>query len=179
LKNIAEQNASAVALTTMEKKGYVKHPPNIYSTLSNNGNTKKKSTDKNDVLNIIKSPENINQQFSTKGKKQQHKYTSTVLAYYCKKRDLNGIKLCMEMKANVNELDSTGLTCTDILFLGKKDPKIIKKCLDIMRTYSDKNYRFYMSKNIYDKYKPIYEKYKFVGNENFFNNFFNSVNPLL
>jgi dsRNA-specific ribonuclease len=152
LKSDAQQLAANCALKTLEKEGYVKKPPHIYAKFS--GKYVQKPTEEKDVLRMCESKEKINDQFFTRGKsKYQNKYTSTALAMYCRKRDYNGIKACLKLGAKPNELDSEGLTCFDLLLIGVKKEKLIKK---IFAKFS-KNNNIIVHKSVYDVYGRLYD----------------------
>lgn len=51
------------------------------------------------------------------------KHHSTILTMCCRKRDLQGVKICLRMGANVTLLDSDGMSCIDLLLsCGKTFP---------------------------------------------------------
>lgn len=129
LKANAQQNAASEALKNLAKEGFVKYPPRIYARMSK-ANYEEKETTKQDVLKICETEGKINEQFFTKGKsKYQPKYTSTALIFYCRQRDLKGIKECVAMGANPNVKDSEGLSALDILLIGRTDKDLVNQVL--------------------------------------------------
>lgn len=152
LKADSEQIAATEALKTLASQGYVKFTPSIYSRFS--GTLSKKTTGKEDVLRIIGSEEKINDQFFTKGKsKYQNKYTSTALIFYCRKRDLEGVELCLEMKASPNLKDSEEMTALDMLFIGsfERDKVFVIFQKLLLNGETD------IHKNIFDVYAKRYK----------------------
>lgn len=129
LKADAEQVASSMALQTLSSQGYIKYAPSIYAKFSG----EKEKDKKTDILKIIESPSKINEQFFTRGKnKYQSKYTSTALIHYCRKRELEGVKKCIEMGADPNILDSEGMSALDILLIGQVRNKIVSACMQYL-----------------------------------------------
>ena len=150
LKCDAQQLASEDALNRLEAQGFVKHAPSIYAKFASS--EEKKLTTKEDVLRICKTPENIDNLFLTRGKnKYQNKYMSTALVKYCRQRDYEGIKLCLEMGANPNVLDSDGMSPTDILFIGPIRPKLVSKVLNKFLKTEDTLTIHEVIKNVYFK----------------------------
>lgn len=126
LKADAQQIAASEAIKNLANQGFIKYTPRVYAKFS--GDYQENETTQKDVLKIIESVQNINEQFPTKGKsKYQSKYTSTALGHYCRERDYDGIKICLDMGANPNTVDSEDLSCTDLLFIGPVDEKFVKK----------------------------------------------------
>ncbi len=70
------------------------------------------------------SPPLIDIQIPTREKpKIFKKHHSTILTMCCRKRDLQGVKICLRMGANVTLLDSDGMSCIDLLLsCGKTFP---------------------------------------------------------
>lgn len=158
LKIDAQQVAAKNALSYLSKKGITKKVPEIYERFNKEPSTEediKSPSIEDGVENILKichSAENINNQFLTRGKtKSVNKYTSTILADYCRKRDLSGIKICLIMGADPNILDSNGLTALDLLVIGKKDKIVLK----IIKFLIAKFGVVKMNKNVYDYYPYI------------------------
>ena len=136
LKADAEQVAAADALKNLASKGFVKYAPSIYARFA--VQKEKYKTTEADVLKIISSPQDINKQFFTRGKsKYQSKYTSTALIHYCRKRDLSGIRYCLEMKADPNIKDIEGMSAVDALLIGAINETVVFKVLKAMRAVVD------------------------------------------
>jgi dsRNA-specific ribonuclease len=155
LKADAEQVAAADALKNLASQGYVKHAPSIYARFAGTRKEEKRKTDKQDVLKIIESPEKINEQFFTRGKsKYQSKYTSTALTHFCRKRDLSGIKRCLEMGADPNVADSEGMTAFDALLIGVVREKFIFRAMSAMLNSCSS---LDLHKNVFQVYYSQYE----------------------
>ena len=155
LKADAEQVAAADALKNLAAQGYIKHAPSIYARFAGTRKEEKRKTDKTDILKIIESPAKINEQFFTRGKsKYQSKYTSTALTHFCRKRDLVGIKVCLEMKADPNIPDSEGMTATDTLFIGVVREKVVYRAISAML---DVHNLLDVHKNVFKVYYSQYE----------------------
>lgn len=152
IKAEAEQLASAEAIKVLEKQGYIKYPPKIYAKLTD-PNWKDKPTQLQDVLKICEKHENINEQFFTKGKsKHQPKYTSTVLGLYCRKRDYEGIKIVLQMGADINVPDIEGVSPADLLLIGRYDKTFVEKIFRVFYQIGMIN----INKNVYDIYGKKY-----------------------
>ena len=106
----AEQKASETAIETLKKEGLIKHPPYIYSTL-----TEEKPTTERDILRICHSLDKVNDVFQTKGKKD--KYTCSSIFHFLQHEDMTGVQLCLKNGANPNIQDAFGLTCLDVIML--------------------------------------------------------------
>lgn len=156
LKDEAEQVAAGDALSNLASQGYIKHAPAIYARFSGKTKAIPRETNRNDVLRICERPEAINDQFPTRGKsKYQSKYTSPPITHFCRKRDLKGIELCLEMGANPNKVDFIGMTAVDALFIGDVDEIVVKKILKALLTvYSS----LCMHKNVFDTYYVKYQR---------------------
>lgn len=134
LKADAEQVAASDALKTLAAQGYVKYAPAVYTRLAEKHVEPRTTTTHQDVLKIIETPDKINEQFFTRGKsKYQNKYTSTALFHYCRKRDIAGVKECLDMGADPNVPDSEGLTSLDAILVGSVDLSTVSKLLDSLR----------------------------------------------
>lgn len=172
LKADAEQIASDDALKNLAKQGYIKYAPAIYSKFAGTRKEEKSKTTEQDILRIIESPEKINEQFFTKGKsKYQCKYTSTALIHYCRKRDIHGIKKCLEMKADPNIQDSEEMFPLDVLLIGQKKEKLIYKAIKGMLM---KGCKLNIHRNVFENYYKLYEGVQLDDI-----NFFRSVEKLL
>lgn len=154
LKADSEQVASANALKTLSEQGYIKYAPSIYAKFSGEKINKDRKTSEQDILKIIQDYSNINQQFYTRGKnKYQSKYTSTALTHYCRKKDVNGIKKCIEFGADPNILDSEGMSSLDILILSSEDQNYpVNEMIDYLHKNTEK---LIIHKNIYNNYSNI------------------------
>jgi dsRNA-specific ribonuclease len=152
LKADAQQYAATEALKVLSSQGFVKHPPSIYAKFSSC--EEKKETSKFDILKICKSSKNINDLFQTKGKsKYQTKYMSTILLKYCRQRDYDAIKICLEMGADPNIPDTDLITSTDVLFIGPVNVTLVRNILTLfLKTYKTLN----MYKMIKDTYLELY-----------------------
>jgi dsRNA-specific ribonuclease len=128
LKSDAQQRAAAEALKTLATQGWKKPPPAIYQRFASGEEKKEEVVTTATISEYCNN--DIDAQLSTKPKsKYQSKYTSTVLGMYCRKRNYVGIKACLELKANPNELDSEGLSALDLLLIGPVDEKLVKKVM--------------------------------------------------
>lgn len=155
LKADAEQVAAAVALKNLAEQGYIKHAPAIYARFAGTRKDEKRATTEQDVLRMIGSVGQINDQFFTRGKsKYQSKYTSTALIHYCRKRDLPGIRICLEMKADPNIRDSEGMTALDILLIGAVREKTLYRA---MKAMIEKMGTLQVHKNVMQVYYSQYE----------------------
>lgn len=164
LKADAEQNAASVALKTLECQGFIKYAPSIYAKFADNRRDEKQ-TEINDILQIIGDKEKINDSFFTKGKsKYQSKYTSPVLINYCRKKDYQGIKLCMGLGADPNKTDSDGMTPLDILLLNNSNYHELDILIQLLST-----------KNILDIHKNVSEFYNDILNKNKYKNKLNII----
>jgi len=153
LKPDSQQIASANALETLAKQGFIKHDPSIYAKFEKN--LPPTETTEADVLRIISSKSNIHDVFDTRGKsKHQYKYQSTALAMYSRKRDLKGIEICLAWKGNPNQLDSEGLSCLDLALIGVYKPKLVYKI--VSRFFKAKE-NLILHQNIFKIYYSKYE----------------------
>lgn len=158
LKDEAEQLTANNALETLANQGYVKHAPTVYAKFSGKYIPQPHTTNEKDVLRICETKENINNQFPTRGKsKYQNKYVSTPLIHFCRERDIDGVSICLEMGADTNIYDYIGMTALDVLFIGPKDEKTVKK---VMKKLLVKN-PLVMNQNVYDSYYKQYEGEEF------------------
>lgn len=133
----SQQSAASDALKRLSLQGFIKYAPAVYTRFAS-GNEKKDTTEA-DVLKICGNPANIDNLLPTRGKtKYQNKYLSTVLIKYCRQRDYDGIKICLNMGANPNIVDSDGMSSTDVLLIGPKRPKLVQKVLKKFLKTDDK-----------------------------------------
>lgn len=165
LKADAEQIASEDALKNLATQGYIKYAPSIYSKFAGTRKEEKRETTEQDILRMIENKLNINEQFFTRGKSRyQCKYTSTTLIHYCRKRDIDAIKLCLKMNADPNVQDSEGMTAMDVLLIGKVREKRIYKIIKMF--LSSKN-NLDIHKNVFENYYTLYEGVE-LDDPNFF-----------
>lgn len=168
LKSDAQQMAATDAIENLRQQGFVKYAPRIYAKFSGDYKDDGETTAE-DIIRIVGSPVNINEQFPTRGKsKHQSKYTSTVLGKYARERDYEGIKLALKMGADPNVPDSEGLSALDLLLIGPVDVKLVKK---VMKKFLKSNPNLTIFTNIYDVY---YSKYLTADPE-----FFSTINMVV
>jgi len=155
LKADAEQAAASDALKNLAMQGYIKHAPSIYSRFETTNKDERKKTSEQDVIRMIGSPSQINDQFFTRGKsKYQNKYTSTALIHYCRKRDISGIRICIDMKADPNIRDSEGMTALDTLLIGVVREKTITRAIKAMLSIAN---TLEVHKNVLNIYYSQYQ----------------------
>lgn len=155
LKADAEQVAAADALKNLALQGFIKHAPSIYARFAGTRKEEKRKTNEQDILKMIGSVDQINDQFFTRGKsKYQSKYTSTALIHYCRKRDLVGIRICMEMKADPNIRDSEGMTAMDTLLIGPMKEKLVSHCIKSLLENCES---LEIHRNVFEIYYSQYE----------------------
>lgn len=153
LKADAQQEAAKSAIRNLAQQGYKKHAPRIYAYFS--GDREEEKTTEESVISMIENKKNIDEQYQTRGKsKYQCKYTSTVLAKYCRERDYDGIKICLKCGADPNVKDSEGMTSTDLLLIGKTDEVFVKKVLKRFLKVED---RLEINKHIFKVYYSLYK----------------------
>jgi dsRNA-specific ribonuclease len=131
----AQQNAASAALKTLKRQGWSKPVLEVYKRFDDD-DMKIVSIDTPTINNLWGS--DINALQSTKEKsKYQSKYQSTPLALYCRTRNLDGVKTCINLGADSSISDSEGMYPTDLLFIGKKDEKLVKRIISIMFSKKD------------------------------------------
>jgi len=131
LKADAQQNAAVNALDTLKKQGWSKPVPVIYQRFNDRVDMKAEVVTCESVQR--KWGNDLNALQATKEKtKYQSKYQSTPLAMYCRLRNTDGVKVCLDLKANPNVPDSEGMFATDLLFIGNIDEKRVKNILKIL-----------------------------------------------
>jgi dsRNA-specific ribonuclease len=163
LKPDAQQTASAVALSTLKSQGHFKKPPSVYSKFSKDKETSETTT--RDILRFCESEAKINQQCFTRGKsKYQYRYTSPVLAHYCRKRDVQGVKLCLEMGAELDCVDSEDMTPIDLLLIGAKKKTVVKEI--ILSLVEKVKNKLKIHKNVFERYFKMYNSKTFKKLEN-------------
>lgn len=174
LKADAQQIAAGNALDLLAKQGYIKYVPAIYEKFSNGVVKVKPVTTEKDVHKMLDGkcvqPEgkvcegnggHINHQFYTKGKsKYQSKYTSTVLTHYCRKRDLEGVQICLKKGADYNVPDSEGMYAMDTLLIGDVDEKLVKK---VIKMFEEVGREILVHRNVVDNYYSLYRKKRMEG----------------
>ena len=148
LKADAQQNASAVALVTLAKEGWIKNIPKIYNKFNiHSDNTV-------DCHEKIVFTDNIDELVYNKEKnKYQSKYQSTQLSYCCRKRYVNGVSECVSLGADPNIEDSEGMFSTDLLFIGKINEQIVEKIISILTL---KNIKLKIHKVVFNMYVNDY-----------------------
>lgn len=149
----AQQAAASIALVNLEKQGFKKHAPRVYTKFSD-PEYKGQEVTKQTILKEIESADardekTIDKQLFTRGKsKYQSKYTSTVLGKYCRQRNSDAVKFCLELGADPNAIDSEKLSCLDILMIGNKE-KVVKK---IVKKFMKLNKNLNIDSQVYDQY---------------------------
>lgn len=151
----AQQEASQNAIDTLKTQGFVKYNPRIYRQMESG----KKEEDDVTVEYIKKIMErsgdfDINSLRTNERIRYQSNYSSTLIAKYCKERNKKGVKTCLELGADPNIKDSIGLSPIELLFIGKKQPKLLKR---ILKKLIKHKVKLVMSKQIYDAYYKQYE----------------------
>ena len=162
LKADAQQNGAQEALKTLNSQGWIKPVPRCYQHFDQNHEQKKYEYTESDM----KIKWGLGKEFtidslqSTKDKsKYQSKYQSTILAYYCRIRDTDGIDTCMAMGSNPNIADSDGLSPLDLLFVGKVDESLVKT---LMKKLLKHGHDLKMQKPIYNMYYTSYVRSYFT-----------------
>jgi dsRNA-specific ribonuclease len=137
-KDLAEQKASENAITTLKKRGILKHPPAIYKEIS--PDYVKEKTKEQDVLKACDGDfKNINNQFHFFGKSEyKQEYTCTPLSLYIIKSDIYGIKICLKNGAKPEIKDNEGMNSLDLLMLNYKDEVFVKKVFKLLKEHNHK-----------------------------------------
>ena len=144
LKADAQQKSSTAALNILKQQGWSKPIPLVYQKFNKNEDNKEEKID------MDKWGENINDLQSTKEKtKYQNKYLSTPLSFYCRTKNEEGIKCCIERKADPNIEDTDGLFSLDHLLISGVDEKISKQIMIDLFIY---NKILKINKQVYDMY---------------------------
>lgn len=183
LQTPAEEKAAKMALDYLAKKGIFKPLPHIFQ-LINEEYYKDNEDNKKDQEEIItpviilekieasqikideytqkaglpKQKLDINSTIFIKQRtKHTTRYESTLLAYYCKMRNLSGVLTCLTLNADPNIPDINGSFPLDLLVIGKIDDDI-NQILDNLT----KNHTLKIHKSVFDLY---YSKY--LVNEDF------------
>jgi dsRNA-specific ribonuclease len=164
LKAGAQQVAALEALKVLDKQGYTKLIPEFYKIINKNNNESTHNPTKEYILKLCNN--NINELFASRGKtKYYNKYKSTVLAMYCRQRCLTGIKICLELKADINILDSANMSILDLLFLNEKNEPLLKDILTLIlkmvRETGIEKTKIVLNKDIYDTYYVLYSDQTF------------------
>lgn len=162
IKIDAQQIAAGKAIKLLESEGYIKHAPLVYQKFQED---KKRKTTDGDILKICESKEKINDLFFTRGKnKYQPKYMSTVLSHFCKERDIDGVKICVKYGGTVDVQGSDGMTCLDVLFIGKIDEEFMKVILKELTpgNIHQNVYDMYVAKYVCSEVKDFIKKCKVV-----------------
>lgn len=168
LKDKAQKSAARSAISNLKRMGYIKQPPAIYRKLAgeNIGNSPRSKRDIVTKYTIVDEETksrsfNINALQSTLKAKHSYKYQSTLLSLYCRKRDVDGVRLCLEMKANPNIIDTNGMNCLELLFLNSDiDEDLV---LEILQLLIKGGVKLEMQKEIYDMYYVRYISEFFIN----------------
>jgi dsRNA-specific ribonuclease len=144
----AEQKSAENALETLSNQGYIKKRPYIYSKLCGEVSNEVKETTEKDVIKICESKNTINELFPTKGRSKYQTYKSTALTHYCRKRDYEGVKLCLKLGSDINVLDSIGMTPFDALLVGSEDEDVVKKVFKRFKKIG----KIDVHRNVFDSY---------------------------
>lgn len=151
----AEQLAASEGLKTMKSYGYYKVPPKCYRKFMNEEIESNNKLSSNYIAS--KYGEDINALVKTKGKsKYQCRYESTVIAMYCRERNIEGVKICLKMGADIKIPDTDGMFPLDLLFIGKIDEKIVKPIFQILEKSKQK---LYMNNNVMETFYEKYQSY--------------------
>ena len=154
IKQDAEQNAAKIALSTLKNAKIEKKIPEIYQTLSKQEKIK---LTKQEIQALYK---NINDSVIY-DKKKDIIYTSTPLSIFCSKRDVDSVKICMELDANTQTRDSDTMTPAEKVTVGSFNPSIVGNILAAITKKSNCQ----MRKVIYDIYFSRYLSPENVKNE--------------
>jgi dsRNA-specific ribonuclease len=151
LKSDAQQQAARSALYNLRSQGWCKPAPEIYRRFSNGVSTTEENIDKKTITD--KWGEDLNLLQSTKEKtKYQTKYQSTPLSYYCRKRNLKGVKVCINMGCRVDIADTEGMYPLDLLLIGSVDEDKVFKIFRWLYRGSKSDIGVKMNKSIYNMY---------------------------
>jgi len=143
LKSDAQQAAARNALALLNGEGWVKPIPKVYARFAA-GKKKKENTYKKSDF----SPETINELVATKKKtKYQSQYASTRLAEMCRKRNVSGVKACLECGADPNIPDTDGMLPLDLVFIGVRDERVERIVKYLRRAKATK-----VSDSVFDAY---------------------------
>jgi dsRNA-specific ribonuclease len=175
-KKDAQQMAAKEGLAYLKNKGFEKKPPKEYqkmAKLARGEEVPEEKVTQTEVLAICGEKKNINELFPTSGKsKYKRKYMSTALAHFCRQKNYAGIKVCLEMGADPNVLDSDGQSCLDLILIGKYNDKLVKAVLDkflqkvdklvvhenVLRVY----YQPYLNSEKSEYFEAVREKFSVV-----------------
>lgn len=147
-KMIAQQEAAKKGIEYMNKKGYIKSNPRIYSQIQQGLRPEMKQLKPSEI------PKNINELFPTREKvKYQRPYESTLISYHARRRMVDEIKQDLEKGADPNIVDIDGLNALDRLLIGEYNPELIKS---VMKKFVKAGHTLKINKEIY---KKIYKKY--------------------
>jgi len=148
LKANAQQNAASNSLYNLKNQGFTKSPPIIYQKINNDW--EEPIITKSYLLH--KCDNNINNLIESKDKfKYNNYYKCTLLSTYCKKGDLNTIKLLLKLGIDSSIKDSDGLYSCDLLIINNKGNE--KLVYDIISTiYNHTNIKINITSSIYKMY---------------------------
>jgi dsRNA-specific ribonuclease len=165
LKSDAQQVASANALKNMEHQGFIKQPPLLYRQIRD-GTLNENAVTKEIVIKLCEG--NINKQINTRSKsKYQSKYTSTLIASYCRTRCVSGIDFCLELGSDLNIEDSDGMSVFDLLFIGEKNEQLVYNIMEkLLKHINDNDIK--ISKEVFDTYYIMYTNKYFMKHINIF-----------
>jgi dsRNA-specific ribonuclease len=148
----AEQAAAKEAIKVLNKQGYQKAIPKIYTDIKNI-----QSIDIDHLINIKIDADNINilQSNGYQRIKTQVKYLASPLCYACKAHNYNMIEKILEMKGDPSITDSYNMTCYDLLFINSNNVSsdTLKNILELFLKH---NQTIVMHANIVEFYLSKY-----------------------
>lgn len=148
LKSDAQQNAASNALDLLKKQGWSKQVPSVYKRFNNGGEDNDEPIDKSTMKKRWGTDMNALQNTKEKSK-YQSKYQSTPLVHYCRTRNADAVKICLELGSDANVSDSDGMFATDTLFVGKTDEQVVK---NILKSMFDKSETLSMHRQVFEMY---------------------------
>lgn len=157
-KAIAEQMAAEQGINLLKTRyGIEKKVPAYYTALISDSGPAEVNRDtfaKKLIDRTTGSMRDINEVYTVKGKTLVEKtYKGTLLHRYTRQRNLSGIKLAIQFRADPNVVDSYDLTATDIALMGTYNPVFMKSVLNLFAGTVNK---LVIHKYIYDRYYPRY-----------------------
>lgn len=157
LKADAQQIAANKSLEILNSQGWIKPIPDFYNKINNDDKHQEEHNDFNELINNA-NKDNINELLPTKKKtKYQNKYKSTLYAYFCRIRNYDGVKKCLELNCDINIPDTDNIYAIELLLMGKEDQENVNKILEIIKT---SNKFSIIHRHIYDYYKKMYTSMK-------------------
>jgi dsRNA-specific ribonuclease len=180
LQTPAEEKAAKMALDYLAKQGIFKPLPPIFKLINEEyyknvekdqveivtpvmvleklDDTQIKVDEYTQKVGLPRQKLDINSNIFIKQRtKHATRYESTLLAYYCKTRNLSGVLACLNLKADPNIPDINGSFPLDLLVIGKIDDDIYE-----ILEHLTKNHTLKIHKSVFDLY---YSKY--LVNEDF------------